>query len=251
MNKIISNIAAKYVPAVLIAATTILPAHAEGKLKGVYLRAEGGLSISGTAKFKVEGNKAGWESPNQNFTRNIGKSSVFGVGVGHRFTKLFRADLSYRQRDNFDYSKKFAALPGRTYTRSHNMKNKSLTVDGYIDTASLGFGTECINPYAGVGLGMSWNRLQDAVTLDTPNAGGAPITYPPIKGKTKTSFTWSATVGTGIKVAQQLTLDVGYRYVNMGTFETGNAAPDLAVLAPLRAKNVPTHEMYLGLRFAL
>lgn len=223
-------------------------------LKGFYIRGEGGYSMSGTAKFKVGGNQLGWDSPNQDFSGRIGNSSVYGFGAGYRFTNVFRAEITYHQRDNFVYSKLFfLPVPGSNYVRSQNMKNKDLTLEGYLDTAHLGLGTDCINPFIGLGVGIARNKIRDAVTVVYPAAGGiATATFAPIVPHTKTTFTWNGTVGIGFKPFHTCTIDLGYRYVDMGTFVTGASAPDFGgVLAPLSAKNVPTHEVYVGVRVPL
>jgi len=257
----------KYLPTLAITAATVLTqssiAHTPAadtstqamsnchKFKNAYIRGEGGYSISRKAKFKVEGNQAGWDSPNQDYSNRIDNSSVYGFGAGYAFNKIFRADINFRQRSNFEYSKFFALpIPGSNYIRTHNMQNKAVTIDGYVDTAGFGFGTDCFNPFAGLGLGVAWNKIKDAVTTQFPAAGGlSPGAFAPIVPHTKSSFTWHGTLGVGMKVCQKFHVDLGYRYVDMGTFETGASAPDFAgTLAPLRAKRVSTHEIYLGVR---
>lgn len=260
-----TSILGKYLPTLAVAASVAMSSQgvqannpgtvsSGSKLKNAYILGEGGYSISGKAKFHVGGTQAGWDSPSQDFAKRFGNSSVFGFGAGYAFNKYIRAGFSYRQRSNFIYSKLFVLpVPASNYVRSQNMKNKSLTLEGFLDTAGFGFGTECINPYLGLGAGVAWNRIRDAVTVVYPAAGGlANATFAPIVPSTQTSFTWQGTVGVGVKPFNTFTVDLGYRFVNMGTFQTGSSAPDYGgVLAPLSANNVYTHELYLGVRVPL
>lgn len=235
--------------------------------KGVYIKVEGGYSISQKENFKVDSPYSGWDgvnpadpnfkAGNDDFKGRIGNSALYGFGLGYRFNDMFRADLSYHQRDNFKYEKIFSGVVDNTtgipysYDRTHNMKSKTLTLNGYVDLARVLCLTHSfVSPYVGAGLGVSWNTLRDAVTVrsNALNAFAAE-TFAPINSKTKTSFTWNVTLGSTFKVSRNFDIDFGYRFADLGKFESGTRAADfVGDLTPMKTSHTYTHEIYLGLR---
>ena len=124
-------------------------------------------------------------------TESNGDAGILGVGMGYHINNYFRTDLTvgYRGWGNVDMkadrSKKTDvwSLPVLanfylTYPMSHHF-----------------------NVYGMAGLGMAWN-----VTDDMHDA----------KGATKSNFAW--TVGAGIEhmFTDCMSLDLGYRYVDLG-----------------------------------
>ncbi|MGI9373556.1 MAG: outer membrane protein [Hyphomicrobiales bacterium] len=80
-----------------------------------------------------------------------------------------------------------------------------------------------IKPYLGGGLGFARNKLIDA---------GLPNTW-------KTRFAWQAGAGVSVKVHELLTLDLGYRYRDLGKASPGGYG------------HLTSHEGRVGLRFEL
>lgn len=244
----------------------VVPETSSGK--GVYVKVEGGYAMSQKENFKVDAPYNGWDgvnpadanfkAGNDDFKNRIGNSALFGFGVGYRINDMFRADLSYHQRDNFKYAKTFAGVVDNStavaynYERTHNMKNKTLALNGYADLARvLNLAHSFISPYAGVGLGVSWNTLRDAVTVRTATDFNTE-TFAPIESKTKTSFTWNVTVGSTFKVSRNFDVDFGYRFADLGRFESGTRAADFAgELTPLKTRSTYIHELYIGLRMSV
>lgn len=91
--------------------------------------------------------------------------------------------------------------------------------NGYIDM----YFTRFVRPYLGAGLGSTFYSVEH-------KSSGAK--------ESGNNFTWSATAGVGVRLTRNVTIDTGYRFVNMG---------DVA----LENKNMhfDTHEFYSGLRF--
>ena len=184
---------------------------------------------------------------------DFGGSAGLSAGVGYRFTPLLRADatLAYRPGWRFSGEANFPISGGQpVYGDATTLTGM---VSGYLDLAPLvpgGLGR--FQPYVGAGIGLSYNRSEMVEMafpaldqrVDTPSGW-------------HTSLAWHLTAGTGIALTEALTLDVAYRYTDLGRVmtEAGDAprwrAGRLRVLsidgteARLRA-----HGVQVGLRYA-
>ncbi len=232
-----------------VAATTLsLPALAATKSDtqpGFYVKAEIGESFSQVADLQVRGNKANWDTPDDDYSAKIGNSLIGSLGIGYRISPLLRTDLTYTTRNQFDYSKYFAS---ENYTRVMDIKNQTLMANLYVDAN----GIPCVdfgrfNPYVGVGVGIARNETSNAITYNHKPGGSD---FPAIETFAKNSFAWQFTAGTAISLTDNLSLDVGYRLVNLGKISTGSRAPDADYISPLATNSAYTHEAFVGVRYS-
>ena len=85
-----------------------------------------------------------------------------------------------------------------------------------------------ITPYVGVGAGVSFHRASAPVVPDAA----------------QTKFAWAVMAGIGFGISENIKLDIGYRYVNLGR------ASGLLGAAPFR-KNYDVHEARIGVRYLI
>jgi opacity protein-like surface antigen len=106
-------------------------------------------------------------------------------------------------------------------------------------------------PYVGAGIGFASNKIDSIV-----NSGGAlgafSATAP---GGTSTGLAWAVMGGISFPINPTLTLDVGYRYIDLGDIESDSgslscapAACPGATYSGLSGK-LRAHELMIGLRF--
>jgi opacity protein-like surface antigen len=121
-----------------------------------------------------------------------------------------------------------------------SVESTTLMFNGYYDIARL----DRFTPYVGAGVGLAYNKL-----------GGVSFTGNPaltnvIEGDSKWSLAWSLMAGVGIQITERTTLDIGYRYLDMGKAESGTL-DNLGFTNPkVRIDDLAAHEFKIGLRFA-
>lgn len=109
------------------------------------------------------------------------------------------------------------------------LESQSLMLNAYYD---IDTGTK-FTPYVGAGIGYS--KLKGHYTVTTANTTFSESDY---------KFTWQAGVGIAYAVNDNLSLDLGYRYVDMGKIKK-NYKPGSSYRF-----NVDANEFMLGARYA-
>ena len=168
---------------------------------------------------------------------HLGQSPVYGGGVGWRFSPRLRADLTVSWR-------KFAVdgIDGFPEKLHADVNSQATMLTGYWDFRHEGV----LKPFVGLGIGLARNSMG----IITENFLLFPGTISASAGvNTSTAYSFSA--GAGYKVCDGVVLEVGYRYIDLGKFQTGTNL----ILGPI---NLPypgaegklrTNELTVGLRF--
>jgi len=170
--------------------------------------------------------------------KDVGKSAVFGAGVGNRFSEHVRGDLSLTYRPGYKLDKTDAGSPPAQFKA--DVKSLAFMANGYWDFPLDGWA-----PYLGFGLGISSNTVGSMSGND-----GATFSVS-TSSRTTTSGAWAFMAGLSVPLSG-LTLDFGYRYIDLGNIETGSgrfsfmgfSGPYSGASGWLRA-----HELTLGFQF--
>ena len=230
--------------AVSLALSASATASAQGLLAAPYFRVEAGYSWARDAKlrdnnFPANGQICGNAPCTMGGELNdIGSSAVLGAAVGARLHPNVRAELAVGYRGSYKLDDVDAGVPISYFTA--DAKSLSVMLNGYYD-----FGSGPLRPYVTAGIGYARNKL-GTVELNLP----ATAVRLPIGGATKGNLAWSAGLGVGYAMTNRLTLDVGYRYIDLGDIEASsqtlpfNFGPYSGATGKLRA-----HEITVGLRF--
>ena len=150
-----------------------------------------------------------------------GTAWIASIGAGYRFAKEFRGDVVGSYRGGYGWGE--TGANGNYYSGSY--ASWSLLANGYVDMPI----SNRVTGYLGAGAGMSYNQSDALVNVSTGTVFG---------GDNKYNFAWNAMVGISVPVTNSLTVDVGYRYIDLGFVETSGSN------AKLRA-----NELQFGLRF--
>src|SRR3954447_8605341 len=138
----------------------------------------------------------------------------YGLGVGYQFNSWFRADITgeYRSKVSFSGTDFFMFNPGGGLADTYTGGYKSWVgmVNGYVDLGTWW----CITPFIGAGVGAA--TIKTTGFSDTGLANGAPGSYF-AEGASKTNFAWAAHAGLAYKVNNAFTVELAYRYLDMGT----------------------------------
>lgn len=122
-----------------------------------------------------------------------------------------------------------------------SIKSHTLMVNLYKDLGKYGR----VTPYLGAGVGVAMHKVDE--TYFTGNY------YLPnrIEGNENFSFAWSLMAGVGYQLTDRATLDVGYRYIDMGDAESGRVDDAGFVNPKVDIDDLAAHEIKVGLRFSL
>lgn len=215
------NIAVAVAAAVVFSSTAALAAD-----DGVYVRLDSGWSFSRDA--------------GDDINDDVGNSAIIGAGVGYRFNQYVRTDLTLGYRGGYEIDTGFntAAANG---TFKGDVSALTGMANVYVDVAKFGMFT----PYVGGGIGFSRNTVDDVAIRTNTGATGT------LEGSTETSFAWQLSTGVGIEVAPKWTVDVGYRYIDMGQAKSGDTMTlgGVTSTGATSKGELRAHELQAGVRY--
>lgn len=177
----------------------------------MYVRVDGGYSFNERPKVSKHHGIA--------FGENVDDSWFVEGGLGCRITPYLRADITVGYRTGMRLSTDFNDLDA-------DFSAVTGMVNAYWDIATFG----AFTPYVGVGLGASANILSDV---------NLPVGQ---EGNTRIDFAYSLMAGFSYDINERLTLDAGYRYIDLGTAKASGADP-------IKYANVISHDVRVGLRY--
>ncbi len=227
---------------------------------GFYLRADVGVGINNASDLRSTfgtgqtlANLGAWDGP-----VNVADSALVGLGVGYQFNNWFRADVTGEYRSSAAYNSKVfyqggssnCAVGGPTACGDNYnalIRSGLFLANGYLDLGTwMG-----ITPYVGGGVGVvtyGMSGLSD-VSLSEPNGYG----FAP--SNSGTNFAWALTAGGAFHVAPNLLLDMSYRYVNMGTFNSAaiacNGGASTGCAYESQHYKMASNDLRVGLRWLL
>jgi opacity protein-like surface antigen len=105
------------------------------------------------------------------------------------------------------------AIPGcaaRCFDTYHaNLRTGVVLGNAYVDVGTW-YG---ITPFVGAGVGVAFHQFTDPQDVSVQPAGGFGFA----DDKNQTNLAWAVMAGVGYTVNPRLKLELGYRYLNMGT----------------------------------
>jgi opacity protein-like surface antigen len=201
-------------------------------------------------------------------TTSFDTGGIFDVGVGYRFNNWFRADVTaqYRGNANFKGTDVFTGpLNGQTYSGQDNYSaSKSELL--FLANAYVDLGTWwCITPFIGAGVGTS--RVTISGLTDTgvtniqipaapalPFVSGPPVaSYASAASGSQWNFAWAAHAGLAYQISPNVTLELAYSYVDLGSGTTGVISDFTGFQAGhvFRFNDITSHDLTLGVRWQL
>ena len=223
---------------------------------GWYLRGDIGMS-SQSVKNLDNALYSSLTSLNQ--TTGFDSAGIFGLGAGYQFNNWFRADVTgeYRGKSNFHGLDIITFDNGGATGFGSDKYTGSKSEWLFLANAYADLGTwYCVTPFIGAGVGMSRNTISNFVdqgvgSLFPPGSGvGSSLAY----GSTasKWNFAWALHAGLAYKVTNNLTLEMSYRYVNLGDGVTGDLVAfdgTNNVNNPMRFHDLTSQDVRFGMRW--
>ncbi len=246
--------------ATIIALAASAGAHAQ---TGFYVTGSAGFAKPRDAGIKNENDAAANTAIRTGGKlEDLDRTPVFGLGAGYRFSPMFRADLTYTHRNKLDLSDNDGgspntATPGQTFVNA-DIKNNAVFLTGYADFRSvMPEGLRWFDPYVGAGIGYSRTKVGSLSVRNVSTAGPDLVSTSTPSGSSS-GVGWQLVAGVGFSLTNNLKLDVGYRYVDLGSIKvdggtysyrdntgfTATTSNTSSLKGDLRA-----HELAVGLRY--
>jgi opacity protein-like surface antigen len=231
---------------------------------GWYLRGDIGFSNQ-SVKNVLDTASGAYNNVAVSQTSGFGSAGIYDLGVGYQFSNWFRADLTaqYRGRSNFtglDVVTGTGPFVGLLQNNNYTATKSELLflANGYVDLGTWW----CITPFVGAGVGASRVTISSFTDMGVTNQHVNPNYFggPPVVSDTsamsgsKWNFAWAAYAGLAYKVSPNLTLELAYSYVDLGSGLTGPTnAFDRSIVngAPFAFKDITSHDLKLGVRWQL
>jgi opacity protein-like surface antigen len=219
---------------------------------GWYLRGDIGFSNQ-----QVKHLSNALEAPllSQSQQASFNSAGIFGLGAGYQFNNWFRADVTgeYRSSATLNGYEVNTFSNGGVLDNGFNKytANKSewlVLANAYVDLGTWW----CVTPFIGAGVGGARVTMANYTDVGQTALGGSSSAF--ANNASKWNFAWAAHAGLAYKVSPSLTLELAYRYVDLGDGITGDViAYDGTnnVNNPTTFKHLTSHDLKFGVRWAI
>jgi len=151
------------------------------------------------------------------FGHGFDSGTLFGLGVGYQFNNWFRADITgeYRSKVSFNGTDFFQFNPGGGLADAYHGGYQSWVglVNAYADLGTWW----CLTPFVGVGVGAATIKTTGFTDVATFPAFDGRTSSFVADGASKTNLAWAVHAGVAYKVTNNFTVELAYRYLDMGT----------------------------------
>ena len=215
--------------------------------RGIYIKGYIGQANPDVGSYTDEvirrdGNFVGFDSA-------IKSSPLFGLGVGWRHSHWLRFDLTgeYRGDATFLAHDAYRNIGFGAGTNEYTADIQSWLglANAYIDMGNwCGF-----TPYVGAGVGLATLSVNGLKDVNNATNG---VYY--AADHTNTNFAWAVYAGTSYDVTPQVTLDLTYRYAQLGDAKSGVASDAWGNNPPYSGvfvKDITSNDLMLGFRYKL
>ncbi len=228
------------------------PAPVVEDFGGWYLRGDIGIQQSARRSSEQRARCGAHHPVGQNNSFNT--AGIFGLGVGYKVNNWFRADITGEYRGNSQFfGTDHITYPGGVGTDTyHATKNEWVVLaNAYVDLGTWW----CITPFIGAGVGGARVAINGFTDQSIANNGGGAL--PGLAygdNVAKWNFAWALHAGVAYKVTPNFTVELAYRYLDMGDGLTGDLRTFDGVNNvnnPMTFKNITSHDLKLGVRWDL
>ena len=222
---------------------------------GWYLRGEIGMTNQSVKKLD---NSLAF--PNQSNGLGFDSATLFGAGLGYQFNNWFRADVTgqYRGSSNFHGYDRFSftgpANVGIAQSEQYGGRKSEWVAmaNAYVDLGTWW----CVTPFVGAGVGMARVTVANFTdqNLQFVPGVGTNVGSAYADSASKWNFAWALHTGLAYKVNPNMTVELGYSYMNLGDGVTGSLTPYTGVVPGQYAvtfKDITSHDLKLGVRWNL
>lgn len=181
-----------------------------------------------------------------NVYKDFDGAPFFAAGIGYRWNHWFRTDVTGEYRSKSDFDGLDIGTIGPNIIPDNYSAKKSEWVallNGYLDVGTW----HGITPFVGAGIGAANVKISDftdvGVTVDSVAFGD---------DKDQWNFAWALYAGLGFEVTDALTLELAYRYLDLGDGETGDLVGydgTNTIDNPMKFQDITSHDIKVGIRY--
>jgi opacity protein-like surface antigen len=168
---------------------------------------------------------------------SVQDTGLLSLGMGAKVDDQMRAEgmITYRSPMQVD------GTNGANNTVSGEVDSISAMFNLYYDVEQVHqwLGSDTFTPYFGAGVGMSMLDTSAMTTTGGNTERGAQV-Y---------NLTYAAMAGVSSKVSESISVDVGYRFINLGQFEQDGSFSNGTSGTATKYDDLFAHEFRAGLRF--
>jgi opacity protein-like surface antigen len=181
-------------------------------------------------------------------------AGIFGLGVGYKLNNWLRFDVTGEYRGNSQFfGTDSITYPGGVGTDTyHATKSEWVALaNAYVDLGTWW----CMTPFIGAGVGAARVSIANFTDQGIANNGGGALPGLALGDNvSKWNLAWALHAGVAYNVSPNFTIELAYRYLNMGdgltgdlhTFEGTNN-----IVNPTTFKSISSHDLMLGVRWNL
>ncbi len=205
----------------------------------------GGWYLRGDIGYKIYADPSGgWldpvaPGPLQFQYTELNETGVIGGGIGYRFNSWFRTDFTADYEFKSGFYGELPCLPACGVSGEYaDISAWTLLANFYADLGHYG----AFTPYVGVGLGASYVMVDDVHFINPAGPGGT------WNSGSNWNFAWALMAGFGVDLASNVTLDVNYRYLDLGEGNSGILSIGGGT-HPIVYDDLRAHEVRVGVRY--
>lgn len=214
-----------------------------GSVSGFYVRGDLAYEFESDLDGRLTIKGAGGSSETRGIDGTLGDGLAVSGGVGYQFTDMVRGDATLGYwRHGFDAGGEGCDDPfSCRWEESGDLEALELTANGYLDIGTV----MGVTPYVGGGLGAVHLSYDD---LDMSSGGTDRV----LEGENSWRFAFALDAGVTYAVTDAMSLDVGYRYLDVDDGKAYKGADEsfAGLQGSVRDDGFERHRIRLGLRYS-
>lgn len=229
------------------------PVVAPPEVSGWYLRGDIGFSNQRVKNFFIgDTDPRGVEHVDKDFD----SAPIFGLGIGYNVNNWLRFDVTGEYRGKANFHGFDIGQNGRGFIDDRNSASKSewtFLLNGYVDLGTW----YKLTPFVGAGVGFSRNTISNfgdiAACINSSSCAGNGGSDAFAPEASTWNFAWALHAGLAYAVTQNFTVELAYRYIDLGDAETGIVSnfDRSQTFGQAHFQHLTSHDVKLGLRFNL
>jgi opacity protein-like surface antigen len=218
------------------------------EVSGWYLRGDIGFSNQNVGSIFSTTN-LNYDSV-QTVNKSFDAAPFFGLGIGYNFNSWLRFDVTGEYRAAANFHGYDIGVVGGNFAPDRYTASKSewtFLLNGYVDLGTWSNFT----PFLGAGIGMSRNTISNFGDVSIHTVSGT-TSDAYADSASQWNFAWALYAGLGYKVTNNFTVELAYRYLDLGNAKSGDLIGydgSNGSYNPMEFRHLTSHDVKLGLRF--
>lgn len=221
---------------------------------GWYLRGDVGVGMQSFGSFNfTQTNSIAWPPSWTIVQQDIQDTAIAGFGIGYEVNNWLRFDATaeYRTKAMFKATGSYTDFCAGGLT-CFNVNSGNYSAEVFMANAYVDLGTWwCLTPYIGGGVGGAYNHITGMQDNGINSSGTVGFGY--ASNSANWSLAWNVQAGLTYNVSNNLKIDFNWRYLSLGSPQTGNVPCQDTVCpsAYYTLHDLTSQDFRIGLRWML